>query len=193
MNAALSAVGAGTLPDPDLVGFLGPPLHETMADLLGVEVLGDPRVDAAVEAYRAHYRAHGAAESAPFDGMPELVGELAVERTVAVVTSKAQALAEPLLTALRMRDSFAGVFGPSLGARGEPKTETLARALDALGLAPADAVLVGDRRYDVAAARAHGAESIGVTWGIGSRVELEAAGAGAIVDTPHELRAVLGR
>jgi phosphoglycolate phosphatase len=179
------------VPQPELERFLGPPLHETMARLLGADRIDDPRVDAAVDVYRTRYRAEGARETPAVAGMPALVRHLARSRTVAVVTSKPEAFAEPLLTALGLREPFSGVFGPDLGERAEPKATTLERALTSLRLAPADAVLVGDRRFDVEAARAHGAGSIGVTWGIGSRAELEEAGAEAIVDTPAELQARL--
>jgi phosphoglycolate phosphatase len=48
--------------------------------------------------------------------------------------------------------------------------------------------MIGDRRFDVLGGRANGMRTIGVTWGFGSRQELEAAGADWIVDVPSELR-----
>ncbi len=69
----------------------------------------------------------------------------------------------------------------------EPKAETVARAQLALGARRA--VVIGDRRYDIEAARACGLRSIGVTWGIGDRAEL--ADADAIVERPQELLALL--
>jgi phosphoglycolate phosphatase len=41
------------------------------------------------------------------------------------------------------------------------------------------------------AARAHGLRAVGVAWGIGSREELEAAGADVIVASPDELAAAV--
>jgi phosphoglycolate phosphatase len=52
-----------------------------------------------------------------------------------------------------------------------------------------DAVVVGDRHYDVEAARACGLRAIGVTWGVGDRDELR--GADIIVERPAELYALL--
>ena len=51
------------------------------------------------------------------------------------------------------------------------------------------AVMVGDRRYDVDGAGAHGVATIGVTWGTGTRAELEAAGAAVIVEAVADLPA----
>ena len=44
------------------------------------------------------------------------------------------------------------------------------------------AVMIGDRKFDIAAGRRAALETIGVTWGFGTRKELEAAGAHRIVD-----------
>ena len=49
------------------------------------------------------------------------------------------------------------------------------------------AVMVGDREHDILGAKAVGLASVGVLYGYGSRGELEAAGADAIVETPREL------
>jgi len=52
--------------------------------------------------------------------------------------------------------------------------------------------MIGDRRFDIEAAIANGIPSIGVTWGFGTRDELESAGATLVVDQPSELaKAVL--
>ncbi len=51
--------------------------------------------------------------------------------------------------------------------------------------------MVGDRRFDVEGAHANGIECIGVTWGFGSREELETAGADRIIDHPGELPVLL--
>jgi phosphoglycolate phosphatase len=51
--------------------------------------------------------------------------------------------------------------------------------------------MVGDRHHDVAGARANGIDCIGGTWGIGSRAELDDAGAAAPVDRREDLAVVV--
>ncbi|MGA9598448.1 MAG: HAD hydrolase-like protein [Acidimicrobiia bacterium] len=65
----------------------------------------------------------------------------------------------------------------------------LARALSRLGADDRvdDVTVIGDRRYDIEAGRAHNTRTIGVTWGFGSRDELEQAGADRVVDHPGEI------
>ena len=44
--------------------------------------------------------------------------------------------------------------------------------------------MVGDTDYDVIGAKAHGIDTIGVTWGYGQRESMQQAGAVALADTP---------
>lgn len=182
-NAALSAHGIPIRTESELHACIGPPIHESFR-----RISGQQDVDALVEAYRTRYRAFMAEETVVASGIPELLEEL--ELPCVVATSKPKALADPLLEALGLRHHFLAVEGPSLSADAEPKAQTITRALRAFadGARP---VMVGDRRHDVAAAAEHGLDCIGVLWGIGTRDELESAGATAIVDTPDELRSLL--
>ena len=56
---------------------------------------------------------------------------------------------------------------------------------------PAEAVMIGDRRFDIEGGRAFGMATVGVLYGYGDREELTAAGADAIVATVADLRAYL--
>jgi len=47
--------------------------------------------------------------------------------------------------------------------------------------------MIGDREFDVTAAARNGIRAVGVTWGYGSRAELEGAGAAALCDAPGAL------
>jgi phosphoglycolate phosphatase len=87
---------------------------------------------------------------------------------------------------------FARIYGPDLGDLSGTKSSLIRRALATECLVPADVVMIGDRRDDVEAAKENGVRSIGVTWGYGSRTELELAGAEYIVDSVAELLTHLG-
>ncbi len=184
VNAALVAAGVPERPAADLHRFLGPPLHATFVELTGDASLAQGCLDT----YRARYREHAATETTVPDGVADAVATLAARMPLAVATSKPRALSAPLLEALGLFGHFDVVEGPSLDARAEPKAETIRRAL--LGLPPgARPVMVGDTRFDVIGAHAHGLPCIGVLWGIGSEDELRGAGADAVVATPGQLLA----
>jgi phosphoglycolate phosphatase len=182
VNAALVAAGFAEHPEADLHRFIGPPLHATFEELTGDRSV----VQGCVDAYRERYRTHSAGETTVMDGMADAIATLAGRMPLAVATSKPLAMSEPLLCAMGLRAHFVAVEGPALEAEAEPKAETIRRALAHLP-AGARPVMVGDRRYDVEGAHAHGLPCIGVLWGIGSEDELRAAGADAIVATPGEL------
>jgi phosphoglycolate phosphatase len=187
VNAALVAHGIEPLPEAQLHGFLGPPLHSTFRTLVGDDALVEPCVDA----YRARYRSVMAEETPIFDGIDDALAELAARVPLVVATSKARALAEPLLEALGLRRHFLAVVGPELAALEETKTETVARALRELPAGSERVAMVGDRRFDMAAARHHGLHGIGALWGIGSADELRAAGADVLAERPADLPALL--
>ena len=73
------------------------------------------------------------------------------------------------------------------------KPELIADILTREGVAASEAVMVGDRRYDITGAHANGMRAIGVLWGYGSRAELEQAGADALAETPEALLGLLSR
>jgi phosphoglycolate phosphatase len=186
VNGALRSHGLPERPDAELHAFIGPPLHETFARLVNPAL-----VQPCVDSYRARYRASAAAMTRVMPGVGGALERLACEMPLVVATSKARVLAEPLLAALGIRDHFVDVVGPSLDVENETKAVTVGRALAYVPDAR-DAVMIGDRRFDVIAAKAHGLRSVGVLWGIGSRAELAEAGADALVARADELPALLG-
>ncbi len=188
---ALASLDLAPIEAEELSRYVGPPLHDTVRHILAGR--GDHRVEAdqLVAAYRDDFSRTSVAAVATYPGVPEAVTALAADHTLAVVTSKPIAFARPLLDALGLSSHFALMEGPDL-AEDEAKPATLARALRRAGVAPgADHVMIGDREHDVAAGRTHGLRTIGVTWGFGSRDELERAGADEIIDHPDELHAAV--
>ena len=187
---AFAKLGLPARADDELLPYIGPPFAYGFSELLGVAP-DAPVVAACIDGYRELYATASLTETTVEPGIPEALAALNGHR-LAVATSKPQALAEPLLEAMALRDHFELVAGPDLEARAEGKTETLGRALRALD--GGRAVMVGDRRFDIVAAHAHGIPAIGVTWGIGTAEELTEARADALIATPgelHEAAAVL--
>jgi len=161
--------------------FVGAPLHSTFAKLTG-----QVDVDDLVADYRRRYADLMVTGSIVFDGIAPLLDDLrGTGTTLAVATSKAQALACALLDGLGLASFFDVVCGPVPPSR-EGKAETIGRVLDALGWPPPDTVtMVGDRHHDIEGAHAHSIRAVGVLWGFGSREEL--AGADALAESPAQL------
>jgi phosphoglycolate phosphatase len=188
MNRALAANGFSQRPEAELYRFIGPPLAMGFAELTA-EPADSAAVVACVASYRERYAVSSLTETVVFAGIPEALEELSRDHRLAVATSKAQLLAEPLLAALGLRERFEVVVGTDMTARVEDKAATIGRALAALQVE--GAVMVGDRSFDVAGAHAHGLRAVGVMWGIGSADELAAAD--AIAHEPSALPATIAR
>ena len=179
INGALLAHGFAPRSAAEIARFIGPPTLSAFAELTGAAE--DSQIVAAcVATYHDIFARVYLEQTRLIDGMPELLRSLTLP--LALATSKERQFVAPLLEHFGLE--FAVVSAPELA---EPKAQTVARAQRELGAR--DPVVVGDRFYDVDAARACGLRAIGVTWGIGDREELR--GADIIVERPAELHALL--
>lgn len=139
-----------------------------------------------------YYVEHIDTYTKPYDGIPELVAELARRGVrMAVASNKFQAGTEKLIRLFFPDVAFAAVFGqrPDVPLKPDP---AVVEEILALTSTPREEVLyVGDSGVDMQTARAAGVRSAGVTWGFRDRQELVEAGAGSLVDRPEELLGLL--
>jgi phosphoglycolate phosphatase len=188
MNYALEANGHPQREPEELLPYLGPPTRIALAELVGDD---DRLIGETLETYREHYARTSTETTLVYDGIPELLASLHGRVLLAVATSKIRTSAVMLLEHLGLAERFDVISGPLASALAEPKAVTVAQALAALG-GPQRPVMIGDRRYDVEGARAHGMPTIGVLWGAGSEQELREAGAWKVVSAPAEIPPLLG-
>lgn len=93
-------------------------------------------------------------------GLLEALGARGLRR--AVVTNTASALAATLLEAARLSDCFECVACADLVPRSKPAPDLVLYALEKLGAAAGEALMVGDSRYDRGAAGAAGVRFVGL-------------------------------
>jgi phosphoglycolate phosphatase len=184
-------LGHAELSAADVRRFIGPPLRDAFREVL--QTSDAARVERAVAIYREHFGSIGLFENSVYPGVPELLARLRREgHPLSLVTSKAAAYAERIIAHFGLGEQLPHVFGAELSGERSTKTELIAHALASLGIEPAEACMVGDREHDVLGAKAHAMRAIGVTWGYGSRAELEAAGADHVVDTLEDWVTAVG-
>lgn len=175
----------------DMWPSLGPPLPETFRNMFGLD--GD-ELDRAVKIYRTEYLATGAITATLFDGVMDVVR--AVRQAgipVGIATSKIESGTARVVNHFGITDEFDVIATASDDDARSAKADVLRlglRLLDDAGVDTSRVVLVGDRIYDVEGAQAVGIPSVLVGWGYGT-VE-ERALATATVESPNELRAILG-
>ncbi|MEM9208100.1 MAG: HAD hydrolase-like protein [Pseudomonadota bacterium] len=171
-----------------LKDWIGAPLHRTFQNYLG----SSARADEALRLYRDRFKTAGMFENELFDGMHNALGAVRERAdSLFVVTSKPRPFAEQIVQHFGLVDYFDGVYGSEFDGRFAEKPALLAHVVAREAFDVASAAMVGDRRYDICAAAAHGIRSVGVLWGFGERDELEAAGADALCDVVLELPGVL--
>ncbi len=122
----------------------------------------------AVAAFSADYRANVAVASKLYPGVRETLDALVLEGwRLAVCTNKPEVATHALLAVLGLADLFVAVgAGDSFPVR-KPDPAHLLATLRAAGAEAGAAVMVGDHRNDVLAARGAGVPCVFAAWGYG--------------------------
>ncbi len=190
-RAALSTLDIPEMSDEDLHRFLGTPLPEMFRVLKpGISTL---QITAGINAFRSAYEDAGIVQNALYPGALRLLAAIARKGAVAwVVTSKPEHYAVRILRDLRINRYLQGVIGAGLDET-DTKTELIARALVAANVDNTDAIMLGDRHYDIIGALENRIMPIGALWGYGSYDELYTAGCRHFVNSLDEfLEAFVG-
>lgn len=186
------ALTAHGLPDPGeerVAALVGPPLQIGLRTLEGVE---KTNVDRIIATYRKRYADQGMAQSRIYPGIGQLLARLREAGVyLAVTTAKPEPIARQLLEVQQLDGVFDAIHGNpgEAGAHGSSKAHIVAAALEHARLDPDSSVVVGDRYYDLDAARDNKLRSIGVRWGFAQGNELDVAD--FIVNDTTELAALL--
>lgn len=186
INCATLALRHFGLPIPayeDMRTFVGPPLRDSFIRF-GVPA---DQADEAIRVYRSRYIPTGMFENTPYPGIRELLEKLRAEGyTLYVATSKPEEMSVTILEKFDLAKYFHRICGASIDSSRSTKDAVIAYLLESSG-AKEDMVMVGDTKYDILGAKAHGIPAIGVGWGYGEVEEMEEAGAVGIAETMDEL------
>ena len=147
----------------------------------------------AFSVFQADYAVHCADHTAPYPGIPQMLGRLRVAGIrLAVVSNKSDSAVQKLI-----RQYFPGLFdsvaGEQPGVRRKPAPDTVNRCLAELSADRKTAVYIGDSEVDLETAANAAMDVISVSWGFRDRQVLERLGSPLIVSTAEELeQAVCG-
>ena len=190
INCAVMTLEHYGCPIPDreeLRSFVGPPLHETFIKY-GIPA---DQTDEAIKIYRSRYVPIGAYENTPYPGIQDLLKKLKLQgHTLYVATSKPEAMSVKILEHFSMAHYFDRICGASLDTSRSTKEDVIAYLLELSGR-DENIIMVGDTKFDVIGAKAHGIPTVGVSWGYGTVEDMENAGVFAIAYTMDELYQLL--
>ncbi|MEH3118721.1 MAG: phosphoglycolate phosphatase [Methylorubrum populi] len=168
LNVILAREGHAPLPPEQARDLLGAGARALIQR--GFAVAGAPltpeRLETLFQDFLAHYGAHLTDNSHLFPGVVGALDRLEAEGfRLAVCTNKVESHAVALLEALGIAGRFATIVGKETFAFSKPDPRHITATVERAGGDPARAVMVGDSKADVAAARAAGIPVVGVTFG----------------------------
>jgi len=166
--------------------FVGPPLEESFGKMLGYSPEDTVK---AIVTYREYYfQMGGVLENEVYPGVTELLEDLkGMGLHLAVATSKFIKGTGIVLDHFDLGKYF-DVIGCGNDENRKEKIDIIRYVIKEYGISDLSKVLmVGDRHYDINAARQIGIDSVGVLYGYGSEEEFKKAGATYIVATPGDI------
>lgn len=169
-----------------LKAFLGPPLRDMFNKLFGFE---GEQLELVVAKYREYLSDKGLYEGKLYPGIAEMLAKLHKSGVkMAVATSKATVFAEKMMEHYNIAKYFDLIIGCELDGRRSEKPEIITCILDKLDVErKTKPIMIGDRKFDILGAKAHGMSSIGCLWGYGDEAELTGAGATYLLKSPNEI------
>ena len=144
--------------------------------------------EAAWQRYQHHYLAINGEFAAVYPGVVEGLQTLRdAGLQLACLTNKPLSFAKPLLEAKGLDHFFVHVFGGDSFERKKPDPLPLLKTCEALGVQPAQALMVGDSSNDAQAARAAGCPVVLVRYGYNHGEPVDGVDADAHVDTLSDI------
>ena len=188
---SLEQCNAASLITPELIlRFFGAPLYEAFNSFCG---MSDQESKKAVKAFESYYLRECIYGAVLFDGMADALQALnEAGIRLALATNGAQSNAVRVLEHLGVARYFAAICGLSALGADETKVDVINKALRLLQAEDRrQAVMVGDRCYDMDAAKLCGLDTIGAVYGYGAAEELTACKPTSMAYTVSELLSLL--
>ena len=166
--------------------FIGPPLINAFMEFYG---FSEKDATDLLNKYRERFSVIGMFENRLYDGIKEMLISLKTAgHTSIVVTGKPEVYSRQIIEHFGLNEYFCDIFGPSLSNTEESKIELIERAVKKFG---SDAVMIGDRKFDISGGKYHNLKTIAVLYGFGTKEELEASNPDYIVSSVKELHNLL--
>ncbi|HXZ02193.1 MAG TPA: phosphoglycolate phosphatase [Stellaceae bacterium] len=167
-NRLLAELGRPPLGEAEIAAMVGDGVAKLVERALAARQAGNAALAPAIARFTALYAADAATLTRPYPGVPEGLAALAEAGVaLAICTNKLEQVTRRVLDGLGLAHYFAVVLGgDSLPAR-KPDPAPLLAALERLGVAPADAAMVGDHRNDMLAAERAGVAAVFARYGYG--------------------------
>lgn len=185
-----------------LTKFIGPPLIDSFMQFYGFSL---EQAKEAVTYYRERFAPIGKFENEVYPGIPEMLKRLKEKGAVlAVASSKPELFVKEILEHFELDEYFDVVVGSLMNETRTAKEEVVEEALrqlqektlenyvnqnnaEPVTKTDKSIAMVGDRKFDIIGAKAHGLTAVGVKYGYAEPGELEEEKPDYIADTVEDL------
>lgn len=186
---ALDELGYPPLSQTDLETFIGPSLYDSFGNKCGIS---DEDAEIAIKTFRKYYHAEGIYKSFMYEGMKELLEALHKNGFItAIASSKPQIMIEKLLNKHDLTSLFDNIIGADGAEKSSKKSGYILDNIKKLNVAKTACLMVGDRVFDIQAAKDVGVDSAYVLYGYGSSEEMLQCNPTYQIATVAELRKLL--
>lgn len=170
--------------------FIGPPLLDCFKEYYEFD---EEQSKQAVAYYREYYANKGIYENAVYPGIEKLLNKLCRDKKKLIVaTSKPTFFAEKILEHFSLNKYFAFLIGSNLDGTRVIKSEIIENVLDRLpSVSKRSIVMIGDRKHDIRGAKKNNIASIAVTYGYGTKEELQEAEPTYFVESVEQIKDIL--
>ena len=180
----------GAPSDAQWIQGIGTPLVDQLRLFTGDDV----ELGQLLTRYRDYQRQHHDRLTRCYPDVPGVVARLAAEGyRLAIVTSKASAIAHQSLDFVGLDGYFETIIGYDDTTRHKPEPDPVLAALSRLGVEPRDAVFVGDSPHDIKAGAAAGVVTVAALWGAFDRETLDATRPDHLIECMADLPGLLER
>jgi len=155
----------------------------------------DPEeIERLIDGYREFQHAHHDDLVTCYAGIVDTVRALDdLGHPIGIVTSKSEPMASRGLALVGLERFVDTLVGLESARRHKPDPEPVRVALDRLGLAPDEALFVGDSPHDMTAGRKAGVITVAALWGPFGRAQLATARPDYYIKAPRELAPLVER
>ncbi len=186
VNYALKKFGRDVDDMTLLYKYIGPPLVRSFIEFEGMT---QEEACEGLKYYRENFIKEEIFQNEIYVGIEELLLKLKNSGyAIILATSKPEELAEQILEHFDIKRYFDFIAGNTLDEKRQTKREVIEHILNHYPeIERENAIMVGDRRYDVEGAAQCGIDTIGVLYGYGGAEELSTAGAKLLARSPEDV------
>ena len=190
MQQTIGELGLPARTDDECAAMIGLPLKQTFTDLIP---MSDAEGDLCAAVYRRIFAVNNKPGAVPmFPGVADTIRRLHAEGMLVTIASSRL---RPSLTAfvgeMGLDEYIPYILSVSDVEHAKPAPDMVLKTLADNGLRPEEAIVVGDTVFDIRMAHSAGVAAVGVTYGNGTRADLEAERAEWVIDDFRELSLIV--